>query len=61
MLTGEGKAHHGEIIRNASAMVEAGKVLPRVDPRHFTLDDAGAARSPPPWPRCGWQPRYRDT
>ncbi len=43
MLTGEGKAHHGEILRNASALVEAGKVLPRMDPRHFTLDDAGAA------------------
>lgn len=43
MLTGEGKAHHGEILRNARALIEAGKVRPRVDPRHFTLDEAASA------------------
>jgi NADPH2:quinone reductase len=43
MLTGGGKAHHGEILRSASALIEAGKVVPRVDPRRFTLDDADAA------------------
>jgi NADPH:quinone reductase len=37
MLTGEGRAHHGEILREASLLIEAGKVTPRVDPRHFTL------------------------
>jgi len=43
MLTGEGRAHHGEIMREATRLVEAGKVIPRVDPRNFTLssvDDA---------------------
>jgi NADPH2:quinone reductase len=43
MLTGEGRAHHGEILREAARLVAAGKVAPRVDPRHFTLatvDDA---------------------
>ena len=43
MLTGEGRAHHGEIMREATRLVEAGKVAPRVDPRHFALssvDDA---------------------
>lgn len=43
MLTGEGRAHHGEILREATWLVEAGKVVPRVDPRHFALsgvDDA---------------------
>jgi len=43
MLTGEGRAHHGEIMREATRLVEAGKVVPRVDPRHFALsavDDA---------------------
>ncbi len=43
MLTGEGRAHHGEILREATRLVEAGKVVPRVDPRHFALsgvDDA---------------------
>jgi NADPH:quinone reductase-like Zn-dependent oxidoreductase len=43
MLTNEGRAHHGDILREATRLVEAGKVMPRVDPRHFTLsgvDDA---------------------
>src|SRR5450631_3281529 len=37
MLTSEGRAHHGDILREATKLVEAGKVLPRLDPRHFTL------------------------
>jgi NADPH:quinone reductase len=37
MLTGEGRAHHGDILREATRLIEAGKVAPRVDPRHFTL------------------------
>jgi NADPH:quinone reductase len=43
MLTGEGREHHGEILREATRLVEEGKVVPRVDPRTFTLhtvDDA---------------------
>jgi len=43
MLTGEGRAHHGEILREAAALVEAARVLPRVDPRHFALPAAGDA------------------
>jgi NADPH:quinone reductase-like Zn-dependent oxidoreductase len=43
MLTGEGRAHHGEILREATRLVEAGKVVPRVDPRHFALSDVGDA------------------
>jgi NADPH:quinone reductase-like Zn-dependent oxidoreductase len=43
LLTGEGRAHHGEILRRASALVEAGKLLPRLDPRRFGLKDAAAA------------------
>jgi NADPH:quinone reductase len=37
MLTGEGRAHHGDILREATRLIEAGLVAPRVDPRHFTL------------------------
>jgi NADPH:quinone reductase len=37
LLSGEGRAHHGEIMREATKLVEAGKVLPRLDPRHFAL------------------------
>jgi NADPH:quinone reductase len=38
MLSGEGRAHHGEILREATKLCEAGKIVPRLDPRHFTLD-----------------------
>lgn len=43
MLTGEGRAHHGEIMREATRLVEAGKVIPRVDPRHFALSSVADA------------------
>lgn len=37
LLTGEGRAHHGEILRHATRLAEQGKFAPRVDPRRFTL------------------------
>jgi NADPH:quinone reductase len=37
MLTGEGRAHHGDILREATRLIEAGKLAPRVDPRRFAL------------------------
>lgn len=40
MLSGERRAHHGEILRQITAMVEAGKVRPVLDARNFTLDNA---------------------
>jgi NADPH:quinone reductase-like Zn-dependent oxidoreductase len=43
MLTGEGRAHHGEIMREATRLIEAGKVIPRVDPRNFALSNVGDA------------------
>lgn len=43
MLTGEGRAHHGEILREAKKLIEAGKIVPRLDPRHFTLETIGDA------------------
>lgn len=43
MLTGEGRAHHGDILRQATRLIEAGKVVPRVDPKHFTLSTVGEA------------------
>jgi NADPH2:quinone reductase len=43
MLTGEGRAHHGDIMREATRLVEAGKLVPRVDPRHFELSSVGEA------------------
>lgn len=43
LLTGEGRAHHGDILRQATRLIEAGRLSPRVDPRRFSLgalDDA---------------------
>jgi NADPH:quinone reductase-like Zn-dependent oxidoreductase len=37
MLTGEGRLHHGEILRHATRLVDEGKVVPRLDQRTFTL------------------------
>ena len=38
LLSGEGRAHHGEILHEATRLVEAGKVIPQLDPRRFSLD-----------------------
>jgi NADPH2:quinone reductase len=46
MLTSEGRAHHGEILREATRLAETGKLTPRLDPGRFTLEgiaDAYAA------------------
>ncbi len=45
MLTGRGRAHHGEIMREATRLVEAGLLTPLVDERRFTLDTALAAHA----------------
>ena len=36
-------AKYGEIMREATTLVEAGQVVPRVDPRHFALSSVGDA------------------
>lgn len=38
MLTGEGAAHHGEILREAARMAEAGQLAAQLDPRRFAID-----------------------
>ena len=43
MLTGRGRAHHGEIMREATRLVEAGLLTPLVDERRFALHAALAA------------------
>ncbi|CAN7766277.1 quinone oxidoreductase [Ensifer sp. Root142] len=43
LLTGDGREHHGDIMREATKLVEAGKVSPRLDPRTFTLETAASA------------------
>lgn len=43
LLTHQGRAHHGEILEAGARLVEADKIRPHLDPRHFTLDSVGEA------------------
>ena len=43
LLTGDGREAHGEILREAAKLIEAGKLVPRMDGQRFTLEDAEAA------------------
>jgi NADPH:quinone reductase-like Zn-dependent oxidoreductase len=45
MLTGEGRAHHGEILTQAAALAEAGKLKPLLSEQRFSADDIGAAHA----------------
>ncbi|OUL98894.1 quinone oxidoreductase [Variovorax sp. JS1663] len=40
MLTGTQRAHHGEILREATQLAEAGLLLPRLDERRFDFGNA---------------------
>ena len=43
LLTGKLRAHHGEIMREATRLVESGLLRPVVDPRRFTMAQAEQA------------------
>ncbi|WP_345709155.1 zinc-dependent alcohol dehydrogenase family protein [Kitasatospora paranensis] len=43
MLTGHGRAHHGEIMAEAAALADAGQLRPILDPRHFGLTTVAEA------------------
>ncbi|MBK5551772.1 MULTISPECIES: zinc-dependent alcohol dehydrogenase family protein [unclassified Pseudomonas] len=43
LLTGTGGEHHGQILREAAQLIEAGQLTPLLDPRQFTLETAEAA------------------
>ena len=43
LLTGEGRERHGEILREATRLVEAGEIKPLIDPRKFTLESTDDA------------------
>lgn len=43
MLTGEGREHHGEILRRVAELSDAGSLTPRVDPRRFTFETVAEA------------------
>lgn len=40
MISGEGREHHGEILREVTKLVEAGKLVPLLDAHHFSLASA---------------------
>ncbi|MES2102725.1 MAG: zinc-dependent alcohol dehydrogenase family protein [Pseudomonadota bacterium] len=53
LITGKGRAHHGDILREAGKLAEAGKLKPLMDSRQFAMNtvmdahgliEAGAAR-----------------
>ena len=43
LLSGKGRAHHGEIMKQASALVAAGKLNVMLDPTPYTLDASSVA------------------
>ncbi|SIT45255.1 Quinone oxidoreductase [Paraburkholderia piptadeniae] len=43
LLTGKNRAHHGEMLEEATRLAEQGKLAPRVDPRRFDLASAERA------------------
>src|SRR5262249_20764100 len=43
LITGEGRAHHGEILKRAAALVEAGKLKPLLNQQRFSITDIAAA------------------
>jgi NADPH:quinone reductase len=43
LITGESRAHHGEILRQAAALVEAGKLKPLLHDQRFTTADIAVA------------------
>ncbi|GAA2191371.1 zinc-dependent alcohol dehydrogenase family protein [Micromonospora lupini] len=45
MLTGRGREHHGEILRETAALADEGAVQPIVDPRRFTLETVADAHA----------------
>jgi NADPH:quinone reductase-like Zn-dependent oxidoreductase len=43
MLTGKGREHHGHILAETARLIDAGKLKPILDARHFDLHTAHAA------------------
>ena len=43
LLSGEGRQRHGDILREAAALVDAGLITPRLDAHRFTLATVGQA------------------
>jgi NADPH:quinone reductase-like Zn-dependent oxidoreductase len=45
LLTGEGRAHHGEILKRATELADEGKLAPLLNQRQFSRGDLAAAHA----------------
>ena len=45
MLTGAGREHHGQILREAAALADAGGLRPLLDPQRFSLETVAEAHA----------------
>ena len=45
LLTGEGRAHHGEILRRAAELADEGKLTPLLNERQFSSNEIAAAHA----------------
>jgi NADPH:quinone reductase len=45
LITGRGRAHHGEILAQAAALVEAGRLRPLLNERQFSIEEISAAHA----------------
>ncbi len=45
LITGEARAHHGQILTQATALAEAGKLQPLLNEQHFSIQEIGAAHA----------------
>lgn len=43
LISGKSRAHHGEILREATRLIEEGKVTPLVDPHHYSMETIAGA------------------
>jgi len=43
LLTGEDRAHHGDILKRIAPLVEAGALMPNLDPQQFSLAEVSDA------------------
>jgi NADPH:quinone reductase-like Zn-dependent oxidoreductase len=39
MISGEGRSHHGEILKQAAALADAGRITPLLNQRHFSTTE----------------------
>jgi NADPH:quinone reductase-like Zn-dependent oxidoreductase len=43
LITGKNRKHHGEIMAEATALIEAGKLMPRLDEARYTMETVAEA------------------